>query len=859
MKPLNSLAFPIRVLFMLLAVNLASCNVEKDSVLAIVPEEPPAITLPTKETGSGIYLEDISRNVPEGSFTRIEVLSRVQVVNNEQVYLKSVTPIGDNVDAQCRDVLISEGGFSVSANLPGTCAYQYEVARKSSAGTAKMSGVTSATATAYVAIQPQSVSLPSTPTLLTPLAVTLQEGHSLEIIDVKTMLSTSFPTGATIGSTTTVLGSGSAIVETSTHEISFSGGLKGITRILYSLTGTGATDTGVIYLGTIDIAVSTDINHAPIFTHFEFEKAVDGFFGIKEGEEVTIDIAPYVSDVDVGDTLQIVQLGVFNAIATPFSTTSTTNTKFTFKAYVSGTYHVAVIVSDHNGGYVVGLVKVVVKGRFPYIIVGEDVFSPTYSIEEASYLNLDYVNIIRGDGSKSPNDELLPLFSYNIAKAICEAKGGYLPNLWQWGDFKAQEEQILWINNDESKQKWPVIKSYFSSDINSSGVIMITFSNTGGPATYSRVNSDTAEGLVACIDLTPVNLSIFNDVVVVNSTEPLSIQFTTMSGFTDTYKRPLLWSLDNTQKMQLVTVAEKPYITGVVEGEDYIYAESPDGKFDLSKSLYIVEDMLNSPGSPDPTFDVTNPDVNGSCRNGARSDMDWTWVLSENPAGAALDTYPRFNCDTPTLTSHTYIRNYLAGANTTFLYAPAQTKNYSNTGYDIIKDVTYRITFWARVAMYPTLEGNPFLLTTTNRFGLIPTFFVRISGTDESGTYLDVVDFNSSEHLRVPANRHIPTILRLGDVKTSNCHSMSAVFSLVDLCEISIINGASFPNKDSEWSQFQATFKLNENINNFRIEMSSFGAFRQGTSQQYSGSPSQYDGILDFDDFVLYEVPAGLL
>ncbi len=224
MKPLNSLAFPIRVLFMLLAVNLASCNVEKDSVLAIVPEEPPAITLPTKETGSGIYLEDISRNVPEGSFTRIEVLSRVQVVNNEQVYLKSVTPIGDNVDAQCRDVLISEGGFSVSANLPGTCAYQYEVARKSSAGTAKMSGVTSATATAYVAIQPQSVSLPSTPTLLTPLAVTLQEGHSLEIIDVKTMLSTSFPTGATIGSTTTVLGSGSAIVETSTHEISFSGG-----------------------------------------------------------------------------------------------------------------------------------------------------------------------------------------------------------------------------------------------------------------------------------------------------------------------------------------------------------------------------------------------------------------------------------------------------------------------------------------------------------------------------------------------------------------------------------------------------------------------------------------------------------
>ena len=586
MKLLNPLAFPIRIIFMLFAINLASCNVEKENVLETVPEVPPALTLPTDDTASGIYLEDISRNVPEGSHTRIEVMSRVQVLNNEEVYLKSVTPIGDNVDAQCRDVSISAGGFSLSANLPGTCAYQYEVARKNSAGTAQMSGATSATATAYVAIQPQSVTLSSTPTLLTPLAITLQEGHSLEIVDVKTMLGNAFPTNATIGSTTTVLGSGSAIVETSTHKISFSGGLKGITRILYSLTGAGSSDSGVIYLGTIDIAVSTDINHAPIFTHFEFEKPVNGFLGIKEGEEVIIDVASYVTDADIGNTLQIVQLGVFNAIATPFSTTSTTNTKFTFKAYVSGTYHVAVIVSDHNGGYVVGLVKVIVKGRFPYIIVGEDVFSPTYSIEEASYLNLDYVNILRGDGTKSPSDELLPLFSYKIAKAICEAKGGYLPDIWQWDAFITQEAQKLWINNDVSKQKWPVIKSYYTSDINSSGVIVVTFSNTGGSAIYSRENVDTEEALVACIDLTPVDLSIFNDVVVVDSTEPLSIQFKTMSGFTDTYKRPLIWSLDSTLKMQLETVAEKPYITGVLEGQDFLYAESPDGKFNLSKNIY---------------------------------------------------------------------------------------------------------------------------------------------------------------------------------------------------------------------------------------------------------------------------------
>jgi len=599
---------PLYFSLLFLVFILSGCGGEES---ASTVDRDPEISADT----SGIYLEDISRNVSEESLSYISVLSGAQVANGKSIYVTEVTPIGDNIDPQCYDISVSEKGFSLASRSPSSCVYQYQVAYKSNTSLAsaselvRSSNIETATAIAFVAIQPSMITVSSTLTTLTPLSVTLQEGHDTKVIDVKTALGTNFPTDATMNSSTTVLGNGSATLDTATYKISFSGGARGITRIVYLLTGTGNSDAGVIYMGTIDVAISAPINQAPTFKNFTFQKATGDDLLIREGEKVTIDVTDAVTDNTGASELQIVHLNAYNASVSVVSTTDLTNKKFTFTAQQSGTYHVAVTVSDHNGGYAVGLVEVEVQGAFSPIVVGTDVFMPTISLGQASYLEVDYIGLYTEVAATGPEGSRLPLMSYAVADALCKVKGGSLPTKTQMDSFKAQEQMKLWVSGDTTKQQWPIGKAYYTSSLISetNSVQMLTFSSTGTTAaTYQDVNIDTGLGYVMCIDRTPQRLVIDNTLIPIVPENPtpvkLTASFITLAGSVYPYVKALTWSTVTPTYASI----DGDMALGLVKGTATITATTFDGQLSITKDIPVTDNILLTATEPNVSFEDGN-------------------------------------------------------------------------------------------------------------------------------------------------------------------------------------------------------------------------------------------------------------
>ncbi|WED27543.1 cadherin repeat domain-containing protein [Vibrio sp. DW001] len=560
-----------------------------------------------------IYAEDIFVNIIQDNDVLIPIEQRAFRSDSKPVQLDDVKLVDSN-NLYCNDVSFTNDEIHVSSRTSGVCVYEYSVSavtpssglsatHSDSSRADETEANTKVSAHAYIVVQPKNVALRSSSPLPT---ISMVAGSADLVIDIEDKLGSSFPTGATVDIAVTVLGSGVASVDTTDKTITFSGGSTGVTRLIYSLTETDAS----VHLGVIDISISTPgANSNPVFTDFEFNGTIS--INLEQSELTgTIDIAPYISDPDNGQSPQIIDYRGFNISLTASASDPSSLTKFDFKVKLSGVYYVSVTISDHHGGYTTGLVEINAKNMFAPITVNNMMFLPPISFVEAQYSGFAYIGSYKETTATGPKDFEMALMTYDIADAICKSKGGLLPTSEQMAAFIEQEKtDKLW---GASKKQWPIGKPYFTQS-SGDNVGMVTFSS-GPPAMSTETSVQNALGYVSCVDMTPLSLSIDNDRIYIDVTDTLTASFETSFGLKYPYEKPLTWSI--TSGTEYVTLEDINQVTGVSKGTSNVKTVNYTNDLSATKAIpvtgqpVLITDVMNGTVNENVKFTSTTPTAN---------------------------------------------------------------------------------------------------------------------------------------------------------------------------------------------------------------------------------------------------------
>ncbi|RYU68417.1 hypothetical protein ERW51_08595 [Aliivibrio finisterrensis] len=248
-------------------------------------------------------------------------------------------------DPNCQLISTTDIGFIISADSAKVCDYHYQV-NSVNDGSIKQAAVSpSAEAIARVA-----VSLSSTDTNLTPIsAVTFINEPVTVNLETELKEIGSDVTGFTLSSDVqTPYGFGTAVALPNSMSIEYSPSTDfiGIDRVLYSLLN---SNTNEVRMGVLDISVSHEVNEG-----LDIDDNILVYANTYE--EVTFDVADFVTSLD-GDSFQLIYLEANNADVIPINN-DINNTKFTYYTELTGNNSVSFAVSDHNGGYEIGLMVV---------------------------------------------------------------------------------------------------------------------------------------------------------------------------------------------------------------------------------------------------------------------------------------------------------------------------------------------------------------------------------------------------------------------------------------------------------------------------------------------------------------------
>lgn len=345
------------------------------------------------------------------------------------VHLKSLEVLGG--DSVCHDAVKDKNGFSLKSDNAGSCVFKYTVSNEQG-GT---NSAISRTVVRAESAEPMAYSVQ-----LTPLSLTLTE-NSTGSVDVSNG-------ELTLTDNIILLGSGTAVADVLNNTISYDAQESGISRILYEM----EDSAGVVFLGSIDVAVSQEGNTAPIANNFSYPVAPQV---IKPGVDVFIDIKNYISDPDEDD-IQLYNVYSFNGLATVASPEDINNTKIRFKSFVPGTFYITYTITDHNAGFATAIIAVSVENYYSDIELPDTsvVYMAPPSSNQAGFLALNYQSFLETDIPGSNGDFGAAGFSYFAAKGFCDARGARLPTL---------DELLQLKKSAKLKGYWPTKKNYWSS------------------------------------------------------------------------------------------------------------------------------------------------------------------------------------------------------------------------------------------------------------------------------------------------------------------------------------------------------------------------------------------------------------
>ncbi|MFB2647460.1 hypothetical protein [Shewanella mangrovisoli] len=349
------------------------------------------------EQGPVVYTQDgIVRGYTEQKFS-IDLSERNSISNSEALSIDNITNITGS--SQCEPSAVSGMTFELEAfENPTMCQYRYSL-RSVKSGTTFSNPrmVTSVLVERRRTIMPNSRSslrtLPST--TLPPIQVSISVPGSVANIDLNAQLASLYPKDSegnnyALSSPVLVLGSGSAKATTDDLKKSIveytsdANDRGGITRLIYSLSDDFDGDgIGDYKIGAIDISVSSSgSNSNPETKYFQW---LNNSSDINVGQKYTIDVASDISaecsygrepqdtkgsciyDAD-GDSLQIIGVYAYDATVTPTDLTQLDNTKFDVTFSRTGIHDINYQISDHNGGFATGIVRVYVKENLPPVL-----------------------------------------------------------------------------------------------------------------------------------------------------------------------------------------------------------------------------------------------------------------------------------------------------------------------------------------------------------------------------------------------------------------------------------------------------------------------------------------------------------
>ncbi|MGI9887511.1 Ig-like domain-containing protein [Vibrio chagasii] len=228
-------------------------------------------------------------------------------------------------------------------------------------------------------------------------------------------------------------------------------GFTGIDRVLYTLEDSA---NGLVLMGVWDIAVGYEANQGfTVSDNIEYPGTVNVF------SNVEIDISDFVSSDD-GDDFQLVYVESFNAQVESKSPLDTDNKTIIFQASTPGYHYVSFAVSDHNGAYDMGLIRIEVidpnqSGKWGDISHLADLYTGPPTAWDASGEGIPY-DMKLTDAAYSPVIDMAG-FRYSSAVVYCDRMGGALPTV----------DQLTQMSKDINVQalhNWPAQAQYLAYD-----------------------------------------------------------------------------------------------------------------------------------------------------------------------------------------------------------------------------------------------------------------------------------------------------------------------------------------------------------------------------------------------------------
>ncbi|MUJ38311.1 Ig-like domain-containing protein [Aliivibrio fischeri] len=358
---------------------------------------------------------------------------------------------------ECREIDISSQGYSVNASgYIGTCIYQY---------TAQNTLEPSARAVAYstVVVQEQA----NEPEAFNVISKTTEANQEL-VIDLAKELEGEIPDGYILSDGITNLGVGNiTLSEVGGQKITFISNDAGYSQILFSY----KNDTKV-KLGSINIAVSSELNHAPVAPDIDYSADKENPI-IDINTTVAIDVAPYISDPDK-EPLQLIYVNTWYALAEPQSSTDENNTAFMFTTERPGEHFVTYAISDHNGGYAIGIIRIEVHDPSEKASWGniqdklKIYYGPLTSSEAASQ------GILTTSAHFDAVGSMVATFNFTAANKSCDSLGR-LPT-------KAELISLV-ASSPSGAYSWPVDLPYWT---NSDKEVVNLSDGSGDVSTPSR-------------------------------------------------------------------------------------------------------------------------------------------------------------------------------------------------------------------------------------------------------------------------------------------------------------------------------------------------------------------------------------
>lgn len=415
-----------------------------------------------------------------GKKHHVDLLSNVKLSDNYNVKVDSVVSLNKGND--CTITAYDESGFVIEGDSPSACDYQYEIVLKDASSGVKLVGDTNGYTRVLKASEPEEIEL-------IPFGVVAFQSE-LSSISLEEEL-------VAVGDNTSLSGfhlvddvvvipsdsSSNIVVDSDKNTIAYtpSEGFVGNERVSYTL----INDEGDILAGSFVVTVAEEsVKGVEIQELIELD--YDKIGVIKVNENKQIDISEFVTNVD--DDFQLIYANAFDASVSLVDDEDPQNKSFNFEAPMVGTYFVNVVVTDHRGGYDVGLIEVVVidpngVGNWPSLwnTIGDSreklgKFNAPLTTIDALANGIAYTSgfFDPGVGGEDSSGIWIAAFNYNMAENYCSTIGR-LPTVEELDNLVSEKSPSL--------RGWPIMKPYWTSDLTkvvelNNGVVSSSQNNT---------------------------------------------------------------------------------------------------------------------------------------------------------------------------------------------------------------------------------------------------------------------------------------------------------------------------------------------------------------------------------------------